>query len=342
MLEVMHLILLSPRFLCSTVALRLTIFCFSIVLISSCRQNPDLNKHKAGPKIQVLRQEEGYLFQENSRPVLFYQLTTKSLDGKYERSNYVHPLYGLDGEIMTQDFPDDHLHHRGFFWAWHRVFVGEVRAGNSWLGKSFIWELQESNVIETKDGVRARFHWKSPEFQGGEDVIVEETTVIRVHESEEDFQKIDFEIRLVPQQDQVYLGGSASKKGYGGFSARLNMMVEDLTFIAAGGPVTASRTPIDAGSWMDFSAAFGEFDKKSGLAILVHPSTVGYPQPWILRSSSMKSMQNSVWPGPDMVLLPKHVEIFLRYRVVLHRGNAEKVPLEDLWNEYKGFNYDSM
>ena len=40
------------------------------------------------------------------------------------RSSYVHPLYGLDGEVITDDFPKDHYHHRGLFWAWPHVRVG--------------------------------------------------------------------------------------------------------------------------------------------------------------------------------------------------------------------------
>jgi len=40
------------------------------------------------------------------------------------RSTYIHPLYGLDGEVLTDDFPRDHYHHRGLFWAWPHVTLG--------------------------------------------------------------------------------------------------------------------------------------------------------------------------------------------------------------------------
>ena len=34
------------------------------------------------------------------------------------RACYVHPVWDLDGEILTDDFPKDHYHHRGLFWGW--------------------------------------------------------------------------------------------------------------------------------------------------------------------------------------------------------------------------------
>ena len=48
----------------------------------------------------------------------------KAKDGKLARANYVHPLLDLDGEPLTEDFPADHPHHRGVFWAWHQVRIG--------------------------------------------------------------------------------------------------------------------------------------------------------------------------------------------------------------------------
>lgn len=311
---------------------------FSLALLCSCIQSQDPSQPPATESsIQVTRQAEGYLFEEGVRPVMFYQLIAKSLNGEYGRSNYIHPLYGLDGEVLTEDFPEDHRHHRGIFWTWPQVLIGEVQGGDPWMAKSFSWDVQESRVLESRDGVRVRFHWKSPNFRDGQEAIAEETTIIRVHESEGSIQKIDFEIRLKPQHDDTRLGGSEDDKGYGGFSARIRMR-KDLTFITASGPVTASRNAIEAGAWMDFSGTFGGTDAKSGFAILVHPTSIGFPQPWIIRALPMKSMQNAVWPGPgDPTPVAKGAEVVLRYRVVLHRGGSDKVPLADLWTEYQAF-----
>ena len=301
----------------------------------SCSEGKAVSEPEVSqPSVQVTRQAEGYLFEENARPVLFYQLTPKSMNGEYERSNYIHPLYGLGGEVLTEDFPEDHLHHRGVYWAWHQVLIGDIRAGDPWLAKGFSWDVLESDVLDSGDGVRARFHWKSPDFHAGDEPIIEETSVVRVLPSVGDLQKIDFDIRLVPLQDDVRLGGSEDDKGYGGFSARFRML-EDLTFVTADGVAIAGRNAVDGGSWMDFSASFRQDGGKSGVAILVHPSSIGYPQPWIIRALPSKSMQNPVWPGPDPTAVAKGEEIVLRYRLVVHRGAADNVSLSDLWDEYQ-------
>ena len=307
----------------------------ALALLCSCIGDRSVDESEA-PRtgVQATRQEDGYLFEENARPVLFYRLAPKSLDGRYERSNYIHPLYGLDGEILTEDFPEDHFHHRGVFWTWHQVLVGNVRAGDPWLAQNFSWDVRESAVLADGAGVRVRLHWKSPDFRGGAEAIVEETAAVCVHPAEDALRKVDFEIRLTPLHDDFRLGGSEDDKGYGGFSLRVKML-PDLTFTAANGPVTAGRNAADAGSWMDFSATFGGGGKKSGVAVLVHPSSIGYPQPWILRALPAKSMQNPVWPGRGPAPLAKGQEVVLRYRLILHRGGADAVPLADLWEEYR-------
>jgi hypothetical protein len=91
-------------------------------------------KHKAGittrNPIEVVETSQGFAITEGKAKVMFYQREHKSLNGKYSRANYIHPLYGLDGEVLTEDFPADHLHHRGIFWAWHQVWLGDKRVGD--------------------------------------------------------------------------------------------------------------------------------------------------------------------------------------------------------------------
>ena len=67
--------------------------------------------------IRIAETDQGFVITEGPEKVMIYQRKHKSLDGKYTRANYIHPLYGLDGEVLTEDFPRDHPHHRGVFWA---------------------------------------------------------------------------------------------------------------------------------------------------------------------------------------------------------------------------------
>ncbi len=273
------------------------------------------------------------MFRESGSPVLFYRLEPKSLDGAYERSNYVHPLYGLDGEVLTEDFPRDHRHHRGVYWTWHQVLVGDVRAGDPWLAQRFSWQVQEQGMLPAGNGLFLRHRWFSPDFLHGREPILEETAEVVVHPAEGDRRAIDFDIRLVPLQDGVRLGGSEDDKGYGGFSVRVAMR-PDLEFVGAGGAIMPDRRALEAGNWVDFSADFAGSGSPSGVAVLVHPVSAGYPQRWILRSPTTPSMQNPVWPGPDAVALKRGEATRLRYRLVVHRGNASSLALDALWEEF--------
>src|SRR5687768_4554540 len=143
---------------------------------------------------------EGISIREGDADVLFYQRATKSQEGKYARANYIHPLYDLDGNVLTEDFPGDHLHHRGVFWAWHQVWVGEKKIGDAWACQDFVWDVQEVKMLpEGVDSIaiQSRVLWKSPQWTdaaGNLKPFVEETTNIRVHRAADDARKIDLEI----------------------------------------------------------------------------------------------------------------------------------------------------
>jgi len=79
--------------------------------------------------------EYGLGLREGDRPILVYNHGIRSKPGippERNRSTYVHPIYGLDGEVLTDDFPEDHHHHRGLFWAWPHVVV-EGKEYDLWL-----------------------------------------------------------------------------------------------------------------------------------------------------------------------------------------------------------------
>ncbi|MCY4594564.1 MAG: PmoA family protein [Bryobacterales bacterium] len=297
----------------------------SILLLFAGCATVEIEQQQA-TSLEILEEEGGYRVIDSGMPVLFYQLEPTSLDGRYQRSNYVHPLYGLDGEVLTEDFPEDHPHHRGVFWTWHQVLIGDIRAGDPWLAQGFSWSVEEARVLPERDGLYLRHRWFSPDYSEGREPIAEETAEVVVHPANGTVRMIDFDIRLRALQQDVRVGGSEDDKGYGGFSLRVKM-VPDIRFAAATGVVAPSRAPIDAGNWVDFSADFGGRGSPSGIAILVHPDSAGYPQPWILRSPASPSMQNPVWPGPDPAPVPADGHVRLRYRLVVHRGTAADVDL---------------
>src|SRR5215471_5321743 len=52
---------------------------------------------------------------EGDRPVFVYNygdIGSPSTPDVPKHSAYLHPIYGLDGEVLTDDFPKDHVYHR--------------------------------------------------------------------------------------------------------------------------------------------------------------------------------------------------------------------------------------
>lgn len=78
-------------------------------------------------KIQVDEKRQTYTIIDSGQPVLTYNYgivpVPEGITGKYavQRSNYIHPLYGPNGEVLTADYQKDHAHHRGIYWAWPEV-----------------------------------------------------------------------------------------------------------------------------------------------------------------------------------------------------------------------------
>lgn len=270
-------------------------------------------------------QDSGVLFKEGEDSILFYQSANKEMNGKFKRSNYIHPLYTLDGEILTEDFPSDHPHHRGIFWAWHQLYVGDKRIGDGWETKDFHWQVISVEKLNTKGkqrSIKVNVIWKSPLFldsKGNEKPLVSEWATITAHPKEQNYRQIDIEISLVAKEPNVRIGGSEDEKGYGGFSSRIRL-VEDILFTGPMGPVTPRNFPLKGGAWIDMVGSIGHEGALAGFTILSHPNNPGYPNPWILRSK--KSMQNAVYPypGAKAVVLSDLEPTVLRYSILVHNG----------------------
>jgi Family of unknown function (DUF6807) len=277
--------------------------------------------------------EQGVELLENGKPVFFYQEKPKSLTGEYICNNYIHPLYNINGDTLTEEFPHDHQYHRGIFWAWHQLYVDTVNLGDGWINDGISQDVINVKTDKSKSQAKINLEvmWQSSNFQNGRPFLNEHTT-ITVHKLESNIRKIDFEIILRPLVQGFQIGGSDDKKGYGGLCARMKLP-DDLIFTSSEGPVTPQNLQIEAGPWMDFSADFGNTSEVSGLAILCHPSSPDYPENWILRQKT--SMQNIVFPGEERVSIKMDKPVILRYRIIIHAGGADIQKFSELQAEYE-------
>lgn len=293
-----------------------------LILFSSCNFKNEMIPFK------FEKDKQGIELLENGKPIFFYQKTPKSLTGKYITNNYLHPLYSLDGDTLTEEFPVDHPHHRGIFWAWHQIYINGKKVGDGWAMENIEQEVVDIRTITKENFAEMKLMvlWKSPLFESSKPFINEQTT-IKVHPLQNEVRKIDFAIALKALVPGVEIGGSNDIKGYGGLSARLKLPA-DLKFTSSKGPVTPRTEQIKAGPWMDFSSSF----TGTGLSILCHPETPNYPAPWILRSE--ESMQNIVFPGKERITLAMDKPVLLYYRLIIYNG-TNGININKLQSEYE-------
>lgn len=277
--------------------------------------------------------QQGVFLYENGNPVYFYQKEPKTPDGKAFFNNYLHPLFSIDGDTITEEFPSDHPHHRGIFWAWHQIYLNNKSIGDDWVRESISQEVVEikTKINKNSSELNLSVIWKSSLYENSKPFVQEHSSII-VHQMENGIRKIDFEIDLRAIIPGVSIGGSNDEKGYGGFCIRIKQP-KALCFTAEKGPVMADINQIIAGPWMDFSSPSGKHGEIEGITILCHPTTPNYPAPWIIRSTE-RSMQNIVFPGREKIELSVDKSTILHYRLILHKGGIDHFDMNKLQLEY--------
>jgi hypothetical protein len=273
-------------------------------------------------QVTMKKEDGGILLLENGKKVLFYQSEPKNQKGQYERRHYIHPLWAPGGAALTEDFPADHLHHRGVFWAWHQVWIGDKRIGDPWEIKGFEQRISDLEFMTSQDGsgiLKTQVEWKSPEWKKDGRMVpyIIEESVITISPRFRNVHRIDFEISLLAQAENLRIGGSEDEKGYSGFSVRM-VLPDDVTFSGPQGQVVPQITAVSSPGYVNVSGSMGKGGKKAGIVIADHPDNPGYPQPWILRVKN--SMQNAAFPGSGTVPVSTTEPLVLKYSLLVYSG----------------------
>jgi len=261
---------------------------------------------------------------EAGKKVCAYQ---KIPDSKpHSRSHYFHPVYDLSENVLTEDFPADHLHHHGLWWAWHQIRKNGKQIADGWMNDNIHWDVKKLTHSSMQDGgllVIMNVDWLTNDNK----LLVKELSEAVFHPAEKHYRIIDFNI-ILSGDSAIEIGGADNVKGYGGFSLRLKNM-ENLEFSDNNGKVKPENTAVNAGPWMNFTRPP---DGKSGVVIMCHDTKPDGTAPWILRRG--KSMQNPVFPGRKCVSVPKE-GLTLKYRVVIHDATLDKKQIQEMYRHYR-------
>lgn len=255
-------------------------------------------------------------FVDGEQPVLVYNYRTVLPEGvpeKWRRSCYVHPIYGPNGELLTDDFPADHFHHRGLSWMWPQVKVGD-KAYDLWTirgirqrfvkllsceGGQVSATLRLANVWYTDDGRK----------------VMNETVTIKAFRAGTKGRIVDVELMLAPVGEAVTLGSSA--RGYGGLNFRFAPREE--TALTTSGGALEKDVDRERFLWSDLSAKFGASSEFSGVAIFDHPGNPSHPTGWTNR---FYGILDPSFTGIESVTIRPEEPLKVQYRLWIHEGNA--------------------
>ncbi len=248
-------------------------------------------------------------------------------DHRRERACYIHPVWGLNGEILTDDFPKDHFHHHGIFWAWPHVEIGG-QEHDLWMydtiKQRFVrWLHRETGPLATTLAVENGW------FVDDKQVMIERVW-LRVFKASDDARVIDISLTWIPTEQAVTLQG-AEGKSYGGLTIRFAPGSRQETEITVPSGRTDQDLPDTPLPWADLTAKFGGAETASGAALLVHPNHPDFPPTWLTRHYGPLCVG---WPGVEPKTFPPGQSFQLNYRVWIHKSSVDLSRLNEVYEGY--------
>ena len=306
----------------------------------------------AGSRLEFSADPDIIPLKLDGRTILAYHKTVTEppagIDPLYKRSGFLHPLATRSGLVVTDDFPPEHAHQHGLFFAWvnstfdgrkvdfwnQHTKTGRVgndtgRPGPTFVGGPFAADLHASLLHEDTTA------------PGGPVPVLLEGWDLRVY-NVPGCVLIDFksELRCAGAKPLTL-----NKHIYGGLGYRGNRRWGDPTVKGNDPPdpsksghsdfLTSEGKRRGDGNhtrprWADLS---GEVDGKvGGLTILDHPTNFRFPQPVRLHPN-MPYLSFAPEVLGEFEIVPGR-EYVSRYRLIAHDGPPDPKLIERIWDDY--------
>jgi hypothetical protein len=227
------------------------------------------------------------------------------------RSDYIHPVYGPSGELLTRDWSKDHPHHRGIYWAWPEVEFGKKLGDLHALQIVF---ARPTGKIKFTDGpVYAQVEAENIWMWKDSIPLVREDAIIRAYRSSEKGRIIDLSFRFVAMRDSISIARRETKF-YGGLNIRMQTpKMQQISFLRDSSVNKPRR------AWSDLSGLFAGADTPSGLMVFQNSDNPDYPGEYIQYPDLAWIQPTFPASGTRYKLVPGKA-LVLRYRILVHSG----------------------
>lgn len=297
------------------------------------------------PQLTCQRDNGTRWLQSGDRRALGYheaiQVAPPGIDRVYERSGYIHPLCTPGGCDVTDDFPPDHAHQHGVFFAWvkatfdgHGVDFWNQRGGTGGVAHHRL--LGQCNGPVFAEFQVALQHSDLTAPAGPRPVLVETWTVRLYHVDQAYLIDLESQQSCAGNQPLAihkhHYGGLAIRGSRHWFDAdaeREKRKGQPSQFLTSEGKgrVEGNHTrPV----WVSLSGLVD--GRPCGLAVMGHPSNHGFPQPVRLHPTKPYFCFAPMYLG-EMRIRPGQTYVS-RYRFLVHDGPADASFADRIWHDY--------
>ncbi len=292
------------------------VFPLMAALACTCAQGED------GPTLHAAIEDHQVVVKAGDALFTAYQFAP---DNKYP---HFWPVNGpVSGKSVTTRYTEPYPHHRSLFFG-----CDKVNGGNYWQeGNDRGQIVSQGPEIVKESGEQVEFRdtclWRIP----GEDPIIRDTRRVGIAAPLADIRLIDFEITLEALCDVVI-----ERSNHSLFAARMDPALSVQgggVLVNAEGKTGEAGTFGERSAWCDSSGARDGVTE--GLAILQHPENRWHPAPWFTRDYGFFSPTPMYWIEEGRFELPQGERLTLRYRVVVHAGDAQQANITALYAAYK-------
>ena len=303
------------------------------------------------PSVHI-RLDDGQLkLRTNEKPVLTYHLEEvmppEGNPAYYRKSGFIHPIHSPGGQVITEGFPEGHMHQHGFFFAWVKT-VFEGRTPDFWNQHQQSGRVAHESLLDSTSGpVFASFSTSlihsDISAADGPKKVLDETWTVRVYALEEAFL-FDLESvhtcatdspLILPEYRYGGMGIRASSQWFDGEQSYKNQTPPNRQGSGQGGFLTSEGKERIEGNhtrptWVQMDGKIDGADV--GLVAMGHPENFRYPQP-IRIHPSMPYFCFAPMVAGDFAIEPGK-PYHSRYRFLVFNGTPKPQQIEQTWQDY--------
>jgi len=278
----------------------------------------------------------GEVLRSGARTVAVYHWLPQGRPGEsaaLTRGGYLHPVHAPNGAVVTDDFPPDHKHQRGVFFAWTRTRVDGLEP-DFWNLGGATGRIRANAFERSAEAFRAVHTW---EMRRGEEwaPVLDETWRLALRPptfADPQEAGAAFVLDLTSRQ-RPRVQFELPQYRYGGMTVRgareWHTLPRSYQVLTSEGKDRAGADASVA-RWVDQSGPIGGLT--AGIALLEHPANLGAPNQLRVPPDHPYAVFSA--PKSQARVLEAGREYVFRYRLVIHNGLADAASLDAEWQRF--------